>query len=301
MVAAAPDGADSNAYDIAKTMEAQFRRNDLFTYSTDVQGLPCAEERLSTVECFARYKTGYCQYYATTMAIFLRELGIPSRIADGYLPGDRNERTGQETLLALNRHEWVEVYFPGSGWVPFDPTGGGVAALGPLASGAPVASTSPRPSSSLGPGSSGRRPGDGPDREPSDTSGAGTIGKGPSGGLLVAVALLLATIVGAIAFATWRRGPRGQTSPDRAYGTVTGIASRLGYGPRPSQTVYEYAGALGDVLPNARPALETVARAKVETTYGRGVLGPERLVALREAERRLRVSLLRLLFRRGRR
>ena len=45
---------------------------------------------------------------------------------------------------------------------------------------------------------------------------------------------------------------------------VTQIASRLGFGPRPQQTVYEYAGTLGDVLPDVRPELETVARAKVE-------------------------------------
>ena len=82
---------------------------------------------------------------------------------------------------------------------------------------------------------------------------------------------------------------------------MTRLASRLGYGPRPTQTVYEYAGALGDVLPDAKPALELVARAKVESAYGRAVFDSSRLVALREAERRLRVSLLRLLFRRGRR
>ena len=79
------------------------------------------------------------------------------------------------------------------------------------------------------------------------------------------------------------------------------IATRLGFGPRPNQTVYEYAGALADVLPDARPALETVARAKVESTYGRTDIAGDRLQALREAERRLRVSLLRLVFRRGKR
>ena len=102
-------------------------------------------------------------------------------------------------------------------------------------------------------------------------------------------------------FMTWRRGPRGQTSPDRAYGSVTRLAARLGFGPRPNQTVYEYAGALAEVLPEARPQLETVAQAKVESTYGRGLLGDDGLHALREAERRLRVMLLRLLFRRDRR
>ena len=102
-------------------------------------------------------------------------------------------------------------------------------------------------------------------------------------------------------FMTWRRGPRGQTSPDRAYGSVTRIAARLGFGPRPNQTVYEYAGALAEVLPEARPQLETVAQAKVESTYGQGILGADGLRVLRDAERRLRVTLLRLVFRRDRR
>jgi transglutaminase-like putative cysteine protease len=296
---AATHGVDVNPYDIANTIVQTLRDPAQFKYDTDVQGLPCAEQHLSTVECFARYKQGYCQYYASTMAILLRHEGIPTRIADGYLPGDRDARTGVETLLDLGRHEWVEVYFPGYGWVPFDPTGGSGVRLEPLASGAPVASASPRPSSSRGPGSSG-----GATRDPfgeggTDRPSGPAPGKGPGAGLLGAMAVLLATIVGALAFMVWRRGPRGQVSPDRAYGTVTRLASRLGFGPRPNQTVYEYAGALAEVLPDARPALETVARAKVESTYGRAVFGSERLLGLREAERRLRVSLLRLLFRRG--
>jgi transglutaminase-like putative cysteine protease len=300
MLAPLPEGDQTNAYDIAKTMEARFRGPG-FTYKTNVQDLPCAEQRLSTVECFARYREGYCQYYATTMAIFLRELGIPTRIADGYLPGERDLRTGQETLRALNRHSWVEVYFPNFGWVPFDPTGGNVAQLGPLPSGAPIQSAGPRPSSSRGPASSSRPTRD-PRNGPEGTFGAGsTTGKGPSGGLLGAVAILLAISLGALAFVIWRRGPRGQTSPDRAYGTLTRMASRMGFGPRPNQTIYEYAGALADVVPEARPALDTVARAKVESVYGRSVLGSERLLALREAERRLRVSLLRLILRRRKR
>ena len=73
-------------------------------------------------------------------------------------------------------------------------------------------------------------------------------------------------VVGAVAFVVWQRGPRGPTSADDAYGTVTRIASRFGFGPRPNQTVYEYAGVLSDVLPIVRPELETVARAKVESS-----------------------------------
>ncbi len=294
--------ATTNPYDMAKTMEQQFHRGDLFVYNTDVRYLSCTAEKLSTSECFAKYKTGYCQYYATTMAVLLRELGVPVRIVDGYLPGTRDERTGVETLLALDRHEWVEVYFPGYGWVPFDPTGGesGRTADDPGRAGHREPESPGRPrvagrsrrarrtrsiradrSCRVRPGQHRRRPERRPARAPSPSC--------------------LLVVVGSISFMVWRRGPRGATSPDRAYGSVTRLAARLGYGPRPNQTVYEYAGALGDVLPDARPALETVAQAKVESAYGRAVLGSDRIQALRDAERRLRVTLLRLLFRRGKR
>jgi hypothetical protein len=110
---------------------------------------------------------------------------------------------------------------------------------------------------------------------------------------------MLLVVVGGVAFIAWQRGPRGDLTPDRAYGALTRMAGRLGFAPRPTQTVYEYAGALGDVLPQSRPEILTVAQAKVEVAYGRRALGADRMAALHDAQRRLRVGLLRLLFRRG--
>jgi hypothetical protein len=135
-------------------------------------------------------------------------------------------------------------------------------------------------------------------RDPASRGGGGSIGGPTALGPLVAVLALLLLIVGIVAFVTWQRGPRGGTTADEAYGTVTRIASRFGFGPRPNQTVYEYAGVLSDVLPIVRPELETVARAKVESVYAREILGDERIQSLKAAQRRLRVSLLRLAFRR---
>jgi hypothetical protein len=118
---------------------------------------------------------------------------------------------------------------------------------------------------------------------------------------MIAVAVLLLLVVGGIAFAVWQRGPRGATTADRAYGTVARLASRFGFGPRPTETVYEFAGALGEVLPMSRPELQTVARAKVEVAYGARTLSADRVRAVRAATGRLRIALLGLLFRRGRR
>ena len=69
--------------------------------------------------------------------------------------------------------------------------------------------------------------------------------------------------------------------PDQAWGSLARLAARFGLGPRPSQTVFEYAGALGDAVPAARLELTTIARAKVEVAYGRRDLGDDRLRAHR--------------------
>jgi hypothetical protein len=71
------------------------------------------------------------------------------------------------------------------------------------------------------------------------------------------------------------------------------LAGRFGFGPRPQQTVYEYAGALGEVVPTARVELTTVARAKVEVAYGRHELGEDRLRIVGDAYRRIRLAVLR--------
>ncbi len=265
-------------------------KSSTYKYATDIRDLPCAG--VSKVECFATYKTGFCQYYAATMAVILRDLGVPTRIAQGYLPGSRDLNAATETILFSDAHAWVEVYFPGYGWLPFDPTG--ISQLAPLPTGNPNASSSiaPRPSSSA----SARPVATG--RDPASRGGGGSTGGPAALGPLVAVLGLLLLAVGIVAFLAWQRGPRGGTTADEAYGTVTRIASRFGFGPRPNQTVYEYAGVLSDVLPFVRPELETVARAKVESVYAREILGDERIQSLKTAQRRLRVSLLRLAFRR---
>jgi hypothetical protein len=159
-----------------------------------------------------------------------------------------------------------------------------------------VASGSPKPSRSASdiperPERSDPQPGGG---------GAGPLQRngGPPAGLFIGIAILLAVIVGSIAAVAWRRSPHGPVSPNDVYGSVSRLATRLGFGPRPNQTVYEYAGALADELPMVRPELETVAQAKVEVAYGGRSLPDERLTALHAAHRRLRLQLFRLVPRR---
>jgi hypothetical protein len=112
------------------------------------------------------------------------------------------------------------------------------------------------------------------------------------------IALLLAAAIVGTGFLAWRRGPRGEVGVEAAWRGISRLAARFGFGPRPTETVYEYAAALADALPQVRPELHTVANAKVEVAYGKRTLGEDRMRAIREAHRQLRVALLRLAFRR---
>jgi len=67
--------------------------------------------------------TGYCQHFAGAMALLLRVNGIPSRVAVGFIRGSLVDEQTYE-VTTNNAHSWVEVYFPGQGWQPFDPTPG---------------------------------------------------------------------------------------------------------------------------------------------------------------------------------
>jgi len=105
--------------DIAQALVAELR-SPAYTYTTDMRDVACGS--MSTAECFATVKRGFCQWYAMTMAVVLRDVGIPARIVEGFLPGERSGT--DEVIRNKNAHAWVEVYFPGYGWVTFDPTGG---------------------------------------------------------------------------------------------------------------------------------------------------------------------------------
>ncbi len=70
-------------------------------------------------------KQGHCEYFASSMAIMLRTLRIPSRVVNGFRTGEFNDLTSQYLIRASDAHSWVEAYFPGYGWVGFDPTPAG--------------------------------------------------------------------------------------------------------------------------------------------------------------------------------
>ena len=281
----------SNPYDLARTMESYLASPAHFTYSTDVREAMRTQctGNVSSVECFAIMKQGYCEFYASAMTVMLRASGVPARVAYGFLPGKRGT-DNLEVVTGALQHWWVEVYFPNSGWVEFDPTG-------------QVGQPQPIPSGSVGPPTA-RPTGIAPtfpgQRErPTGGSAGGRGASGTGAGPFIAIAVILVIGILALAYAAIRRAPNKPMHPDTAWGSLARLAARLGLGPRPSQTVYEYAGVLGDEVPAVRVEVTTLARAKVEVAYGKRDLGVDRMRRIAEAYHRLQLALIGLILRRG--
>ncbi len=101
----------------AQRIESYLKRN--YRYTLDVK----PPVRLSAIDDFLfEQKAGYCEYYATAMVLMLRGLGIPARMVSGFMEGEWNQFGRYYTVREQDAHTWVEVYFPRSGWMPFDPT-----------------------------------------------------------------------------------------------------------------------------------------------------------------------------------
>jgi hypothetical protein len=96
-------------------------------------------------------KQGYCVHFASAMTVLLRSSGIPARYVQGYGPGtpeDGGNGLLRYKVTQADAHAWVEVYFPGAGWVPFDPTPGiASAALEPAALSAAAPAAAPQKAS----------------------------------------------------------------------------------------------------------------------------------------------------------
>jgi transglutaminase-like putative cysteine protease len=114
-------GRAKNPYAATVAIEVWLRSGGGFDYSEhprQVRGMP------PLVAFVTRTLSGYCQHFAGTMALMLRYLGIPARVAAGFTSGAYDADRGTWRVNDRNAHTWVEVWFDGYGWLPFDPTPG---------------------------------------------------------------------------------------------------------------------------------------------------------------------------------
>ena len=113
-----------NDFDKAAAIETYLRTKYGYTLQ-----LPRATPQDPIANFLFERKQGHCEYFASSMAVMLRALGIPSRVVNGFRSDEFNDLTGNYVVRAKDAHAWVEAYYPGYGWRTFDPTPAGSAGI----------------------------------------------------------------------------------------------------------------------------------------------------------------------------
>lgn len=217
-------------YDAAVALQSYFRDGSNFTYSTEVPEGATDD----TVWNFLQDREGYCVQFATSMTMMARAVGIPARLAVGFLPG---ERSGDNVFQVTGKdsHAWPELYFPGQGWVRFEPTpavqAGPVPAwadplLGPSSDGSTEVPGDAE-TSQAGPAAT---PGAVQSTAPAPGAGSGSLGDEASSGRgwgMGLIALVVVLVLSALGWLLARRRGGSSAEPD-VESTWTDLVRQLG-------------------------------------------------------------------------
>jgi transglutaminase-like putative cysteine protease len=119
-------GNRTTAYGDAVALQGWFTKPGNFKYSLNVAP---ARNPNALIDFLTKNKTGFCQQFAFAMAVLARLLDIPSRVVVGYTQGSVG-LNGDWVVRTSDAHAWPELYFPGAGWLRFEPTPGGTTGQG---------------------------------------------------------------------------------------------------------------------------------------------------------------------------
>lgn len=237
-LATAWTAGSTSAYDAAAAIETHLRDPQYFQYTLTPPASPPGTWPM--VYFLTQSHRGYCQYFASAMGAMLRTLGIPARLVSGYGPGtaEANARPGtrENVVTTSDAHIWVEAFFPGYGWIPFEPTPPSAQGVyTPFLRGAAAVNGAPAPGSTETPAPAETKPGFQDPEGLSAGGGSSAHGVAPIAVLgLVAGALLLV----AAACGLWMLLPR---SPRGAWLRLEILGALRGMRRRPGETHREYA------------------------------------------------------------
>jgi transglutaminase-like putative cysteine protease len=285
----------TNAYDQAIAIEEHLRNPAFFQYT-----LNPPSDRDPGVWPVVYFLTtshkGYCQYFASAMGSMLRSLKIPTRLVSGYGPGITRAQSGrkgarEQQVSTSDAHSWVEAYFPGYGWIPFEPTPassqgdyqpfprGQQAITGASSTPTPTAKPLPKVTPSI--------------PKPIKTHVTPTPKSGAAlpAQVVIALAVLGAIVVLFAAVLLWFLLPRTLTGAWRRVETLGAIS---GVDRRRAETHRAFAARLARARPRAEPALQELASVTARAEFSAsGASGTERAQALRTWRRALLAATLR--------
>ncbi|MBI4201429.1 MAG: transglutaminase domain-containing protein [Chloroflexi bacterium] len=292
----------TNPYDKALALEQYLRT---FTYGTSQSSPRFDEDR---VEHFLfSSKTGHSDHFASAMAVMLRAVGIPARLVTGYGPGIPDPETKSFVVREKDQHSWTEAFFPGLGWVEFEPS--------------PIFDPVPRtPEELVGFNQALAKLGLVPDPqdqlalntidediffdEGEDTGGGrlpGGYGLRPfplvfspsplgAGGVILGVSAALWI---AMLWWGWRRFILSLPRPELAYQRLHRLAGILAMKPQPPQTPLEFGRGMAAVLPEAREEIALICETYSKNRYGRTEISLRERRLLRESWNHIQKAVMR--------
>ncbi len=291
----------STPYDQAKAIETWLRLN--IVYSEVIPQPPLDQDPVEWV--LFDLRQGYCNYYATAMVMMLRTLGVPARMAAGFAQGTWDASQNSFTVLERDAHTWVEVYFPGYGWIEFEPTAAqspltriddapapnSLPSPTPLATATPTFTPTPPPSPTPDP--STPQPQEAPQLPtltPTPTPTATPViiptqpppmAQQPTGllptllralGAALLVLLIVVLLLGGGVFVYWWwewRGMRGLNPIARAYARLERYLGLIGLRFGSEQTPDERRQRIVRQLPQAEPPVSAITGLYAAERYGR--------------------------------
>lgn len=212
-------------------------------------------------------RRGYSDYFGSSLAVMLRATGVPARMVAGYASGEREDGTGAFVVRDRDSHGWAEAYFPGYGWIEFEPTPGRTLPTGPRGDDDDLASLL---------GDSGESGGE-EFIEEDLLVGETTVftalpdeGRGAGGSLAVAAAsvALAGGVAGLGLWLLYRRVTVFAMTPEAVFGRVLLLGRLAGRGHAVNETPLEFARRLGAAAPGTEDDLRFLGSAYAHSRYG---------------------------------
>ncbi|MEX0985067.1 MAG: transglutaminaseTgpA domain-containing protein [Actinomycetota bacterium] len=273
--------------------------SDGYIYDTDVS---FREDAATILEFLELTKRGFCQQFSTAMAMLLRSIGIPARIAVGFTRGDPLPGEQGWSVTTDDLHAWVEVPFEGYGWLAFEPTPGranptaatyasrSFAQSCETSAAGCGASSGPREGPGGGTGLNDPKRGFGVEGDPglAPLGGSGSFDAGRSVTWWLSIALVAALAIALAVLLAWpfvrrarrrrairRAGPAPRALVLAIYDACCRDARDLGVPRAPGETPEEYAWRLASVIPVATESVGRLSRLAERAAYGPRELSSE--------------------------
>jgi transglutaminase-like putative cysteine protease len=253
-------------YDAALAIQGWLRDN--ITYNENID-YPPADQNLVDYVLFQN-RQGYCEYYSTAMVMMLRSIGIPAREAVGFFSGEYDDSQGGYLYRESNAHAWPEAYFPGYGWIRFEPTS---ARAVPDREPAPEAAPASADGTVIDGGSGAGGPGgllpDDPAERGLTDGGFYSAPPAEPSRFWAVTRIVVSVVVVLIALlcVLWLFGLRGLSSSSQFYARMTRSGRLAGVRPPLGATPYEWAREVGARVPDAQRSLDQITTLYVRERY----------------------------------